>query len=308
MARPTDGSFRLFRLAGIEVYLHWSWLVVAFLEIQWRAPYYHFVAGPILEYLSLFGIVLLHEFGHALACRSVGGVANFIVLWPLGGIAYVSPPPRPGALLWSIAAGPLVNLALVPVTGGLYALAVVLGWPDSHPDLSNFLLVLAVINVGLLLFNLVPVYPLDGGQILQALLWFFIGRVRSLMVVTVIGMVVGGAVLLAALGLWGMHGADVWLALIAVFVVYSAAVGFRQARLLARVLSGPRHKEAACPSCGAAPVVGNFWTCGRCGTSFDPFTHHGACPACGNRFDTIRCLECYRTHPVAAWFAHQPPS
>jgi Zn-dependent protease len=68
-----------------------------------------------LEYVTLFGIVLLHEMGHALACRQVGGQANLIVLWPLGGVAYVSPPPRPGATLWSIAAGPLVNVALLPV-------------------------------------------------------------------------------------------------------------------------------------------------------------------------------------------------
>ena len=57
----------------------------------------------------------MHEFGHALACRQVGGKANQIMLWPLGGVAYVSPPQRPGAMLWSIAAGPLVNVVLVPV-------------------------------------------------------------------------------------------------------------------------------------------------------------------------------------------------
>ena len=70
---------------------------------------------PVLEYLALFVIVLVHEFGHALACRQVGGQANQIVLWPLGGVAYVAPPPRPGATLWSIAAGPLVNVVLAPV-------------------------------------------------------------------------------------------------------------------------------------------------------------------------------------------------
>ena len=58
---------------------------------------------------------MMHEFGHALACRQVGGQANRIVLWPLGGIAFVSPPPRAGAMLWSIAAGPLVNLLLAPI-------------------------------------------------------------------------------------------------------------------------------------------------------------------------------------------------
>src|SRR5205823_4575722 len=69
----------------------------------------------LLEYVSVFVIVLMHEFGHALACRQVGGIANRIVLWPLGGIAFVDPPRRPGAYLWSIAAGPLVNVILLPV-------------------------------------------------------------------------------------------------------------------------------------------------------------------------------------------------
>ena len=69
----------------------------------------------VLEYISLFAIVLTHEFGHQFACRSVGGKTHDIILWPLGGVAYVSPPQRPGAQLWSIAAGPLVNVLLLPL-------------------------------------------------------------------------------------------------------------------------------------------------------------------------------------------------
>src|SRR5882724_11388986 len=109
------GAIRLFRLFGIDVFLHWSWLIVGAIEIQHRRGEYSSVFWNILEYVSLFGIVLMHEFGHALACKSVGGIANQIVLWPLGGIAFVQPPHRPGAYLWSIAAGPLVNVVLVPV-------------------------------------------------------------------------------------------------------------------------------------------------------------------------------------------------
>ena len=63
----------------------------------------------------MFGIVLLHEFGHVLACRSVGGQANEIMLWPFGGVAFVKPPPRPAATLWNVVAGPAVNVLLVPV-------------------------------------------------------------------------------------------------------------------------------------------------------------------------------------------------
>src|SRR5579862_9895156 len=110
-----QGSIRLFRVAGIDLFLHWSWFLVAAFEIGGGFRNYSSVAWNLLEYLSLFLIVMTHEFGHALACRQVGGTANRIVLWPLGGVAYVDPPRRPGATLWSIAAGPLVNVALLPI-------------------------------------------------------------------------------------------------------------------------------------------------------------------------------------------------
>src|ERR1700756_308922 len=107
---PTrQGSFPLFRFAGIQVYLHWSWFLVALIEINNRAREYSSWVWNALEYAALFAIVLMHEFGHALACRQVGGKADQIVLWPLGGVAYVAPPPRAGATLWGIAARPLLN-------------------------------------------------------------------------------------------------------------------------------------------------------------------------------------------------------
>ena len=115
MPSTRQGSIHLFRFSGVDVFLHWSWFLVAAYEIQIGRGLYSSVTWNALEYLALFLIVLLHEFGHALACRQVGGRANQIVLWPLGGVAYVDPPPRPGATLWSIAAGPLVNVVLVPV-------------------------------------------------------------------------------------------------------------------------------------------------------------------------------------------------
>jgi Zn-dependent protease len=94
MTPTRQGSFRLFRFAGIDVYLHWSWFLIAVYGISLRAGRYSSMTWPVLEYLALFLIVLIHEFGHALACRQVGGQANQIVLWPLGGVAYVAPPPQ----------------------------------------------------------------------------------------------------------------------------------------------------------------------------------------------------------------------
>src|SRR5215813_2579195 len=120
-ANPTAGAFQIFQFAGVDVFLHWSWFLVALFEINSRSRAYSSLVWNVFEYLGLFLIVLMHEFGHALACNQVGGVANRIMLWPLGGVAYVDPPPRPGATLWSIAAGPLVNVILVPVFWTLLA-------------------------------------------------------------------------------------------------------------------------------------------------------------------------------------------
>ena len=177
----------------------------------------------ILEYLALFGIVLLHEFGHALACRQVGGQANRIMLWPLGGVAFVQPPPRPGATLWSIAAGPLVNVALVPITIAACVIARAFGWQDVNPDLMHFLLSLASINIGLLLFNMLPIYPLDGGQILRSLLWFVLGPARSLMVAGILGVAGAAGLLILAF----VYLQDRWLAVMAAFVAWQAWRGFR---------------------------------------------------------------------------------
>lgn len=104
-----SGATRLFQFQGVTVFMHWSWLFVAVFEISERSSAYSSFTWNVLEYLSLFGIVTLHEFGHAFACRSVGGRADEILLWPFGGIAIADPPARPGATLWSIAAGPLVK-------------------------------------------------------------------------------------------------------------------------------------------------------------------------------------------------------
>src|SRR5207249_970266 len=73
MTSMRQGSIHLFRIAGVDVFLHWSWFLVAAFEISGRTRTYSSLSWNILEYLALFSIVLLHEYGHALACRQVGG-------------------------------------------------------------------------------------------------------------------------------------------------------------------------------------------------------------------------------------------
>src|SRR5690242_7167254 len=199
MTSMRQGSIHLFRFAGVDVFLHWSWFLVAAFEISSRTRTYSGLSWNILEYLALFSIVLLHEYGHALACRQVGGIVNRIVLWPLGGVAYVDPPPRPGATLWSIAAGPLVNVVLFFALTIFGMLNRSHGWVAAMPNFHAFLRAIWFINLGLLSFNLLPIYPLDGGQILRSLLWFVLGRARSLMAATIVGFIgVLGLVFFAA--------------------------------------------------------------------------------------------------------------
>lgn len=291
-----SGSIHLFRFAGIDLFLHWSWFVVAVFEINGRGRSYSSLSWNILEYLTLFFIVMLHEFGHALACRQVGGIANRIVLWPLGGVAYVDPPPRPGATLWSIAAGPLVNVVFVPVCFVLLKSGHSSGWAQTMPDLYAWIRAIFYINIGLLIFNLMPIYPLDGGQIFRSLLWFVLGRARSLMVATVMGFV--GVVGLIGLALWTR---SVWFGVISLFLLMNCWGGLQQARALSQMAKLPRREGFVCPTCGSAPPLGNFWMCGRCRQSFDTFQTQAVCPSCGVHSDATQCLDCRRSHPMHAW-------
>lgn len=261
-----NGSFRILRLWGIDVFVHWSWLLIALYEINSSGRYDSKVWNAV-EYLSLFAIVTIHEFGHALAAKSVGGRAEQIVLWPLGGIAFARLPARPGAHLWTTVAGPLVNVALVPVlalAGVLAGLpsagehAGLMGWLHSMllmfqtdvalisqghwlttlevrnlfswimndaSDPQRFVAWIALINLSLLLLNLLPIYPLDGGRIFQSLLWFVVGMVPSLVIAGFLGLV-----LAAGVCAWALYNRDIFLLLIGLFIATSAWGAFRTRR------------------------------------------------------------------------------
>ncbi len=296
MPNVRQGSIHLFRLAGVDLFLHWSWFLVAAYEIESRRGRYTSITWNVLEYLALFAIVLLHEFGHAMACRQVGGTANQILLWPFGGVAYVNPPQRPGATLWSIAAGPLVNVALLPILLAAMMAGRSLGWAHTMHDAYVFLRTVLIINVSLLVFNLLPIYPLDGGQILRSLLWFVLGRARSLMAATVLGLL--GITAFFGLALW-LH--SIWLGAISVFMLMNCWGGLRYAQALLRQERLPRREGFACPGCRTAPPVGARWKCGHCGQPFDTFQTRGVCPSCGTQYATTMCLHCKEQHPMNDW-------
>jgi Zn-dependent protease len=231
------GTIRLFKFSGIQVYLHFTWFLLLAYELTQRIGVYSSQVWAAYEYLALFGIVLLHEFGHALACRQTGGTADQIVLWPLGGIAFVNPPRRPGAVLWSIAAGPLVNVVLLPIL--TIVLAMVRPGAGTAEPSDLYLLVwhIWVINIALLIFNLLPIYPLDGGQILRALLWFPLGEIRSLQIASVVGLMGGAGLALYAISIWSF-----WLGLLAAFILSRAIAGWQYSKAL--VLEEEANRQA----------------------------------------------------------------
>ena len=278
------------------MFLHWSWFLVAAIEIQMRKGSYSSVTWNVFEYLALFLIVTIHEFGHALACRQVGGIANQIVLWPLGGVAYVDPPQRPGATLWSIAAGPLVNVVLIPVLFVAVMVGRSLGWPDTMPNLYQLVRAISYINLGLLIFNILPIYPLDGGQILRSLLWFVLGRAHSLIVATVFGLF--GVVAFIALAVWKQ---DLWLGAIALFMLMSCWGGLKHALVLLRFAKLPRRDGFVCPTCKTAPPIGEFWRCGKCGQQFDTIQTGAASPNCRTQFTQTKCQDCGALRPMHDW-------
>jgi Zn-dependent protease len=298
LPRHSD-SLRFFRFRGIQVYVHWVWFLWAFYQISTRSRAYSSIGWNIAEYLSLFVIVLMHEFGHAFACRQTGGKAEEIVLWPLGGVAYVEPPPRPGAELWSIAAGPLVNVVLLPILWVAMLVSHVSGISERVPDFGNFLYMLFWINGSLLVFNLLPIYPLDGGQILRSLLWFRLGAARSLQVAAVIGLI--GVPALALYAISRASGNVLFIGFMGYFLFQQCLAGFRISKTMLAIDRLPKHPEFACPRCHQAPPAASVWLCPKCGQRFDAFLTRGTCPHCQSVLPAIACVNCRTAHPLEQW-------
>lgn len=298
-----EGSIHLFRLFGIDVFLSYYWFLAAAYFVS-QANVYSSIIFSIGESLGMFFIVLLHEFGHAFACRSVGGKASEILLLPLGGATITRPPPRPAPKLWTVAAGPLVNLILVPILTGSWLVASHMDWDLTAPDTLKLLYHVQFINIVLLCFNLLPIYPMDGGQILQSLLWFFVNRAKSLLIASVIGFIGAGGLVLLAVAFWlnpnSQYG-SIYNVIVAVFLVMSCISGLRTAWALGQIEKMPKREGFACPSCKQPPPIGDIWRCGKCGTPFDIFAAQSICPYCGTQNLAAPCLDCGNSASVTDW-------
>lgn len=207
-----NGCVPLGRWFGVRVRLHASLILFILLTLVFSPSGSKQVrfADVATAMGLLFGIVLLHEFGHCIGAKLVGGRPEEIILSPLGGLASAPVPHRAGANFIVSAGGPIVNVLICGVTGVAlwYLTHGVVPLNPFHPappesfyrtSLPYYLWWTFSISYILLLFNLLPIYPLDGGQLLQAMMWPKMGYARSMEMACVTGM--AGAVGLAVFGL-----------------------------------------------------------------------------------------------------------
>ena len=215
-------SWRVGRILGIDLYVHvtfllllaWVFLAHFFLRYSWRDA-----AEEALFITLVFGIVVLHELGHALAARHYGIATRDITLLPIGGVARLERMPEdPRQELVVALAGPAVNVALA---AGVFAWMAFAGAPPAVADLSvtdgALPARLFFVNVWLVLFNMLPAFPMDGGRVLRAVLALGTDYVRATQIAAGIGQ--GMALLFGFLGLF----VSPMLIFVALFVWIGAA-------------------------------------------------------------------------------------
>ena len=221
------GSVPLFTVFGIRVRAHASLVVIAVLTLLFGIGSGSGVAGRVQFVTALFGVILLHEFGHCFAARWTGGQADEILMTPLGGLAMAMARRRPWPTFVTVAGGPAVNVLICLVLGvGIYlasGVALIGPWqfgalydriPPSLVGPLGWMFFVYAISYGLLLFNLLPIFPLDGGQMLQAALWRPMGYYRSMLLTMGVGLVGSTLMVMVGIASWGVAYGGLLLILI----------------------------------------------------------------------------------------------
>ena len=255
------GSITLFHVGGIRISVDWSWFIVLFLVIFWMSQTYGDLLGDsggsapfllaILSAAGFFGSILLHELGHAVAARRDGIGISSIQLWIFGGMARMDrEADTPGSELRVALAGPLVTLALFVVftVGGLlvagpkeFGEAAVLDRESGASGLLAVVAWLASINLLLLVFNMLPAFPMDGGRVARAIAWWRTGdRNAATRFAANLGRVFAylfigaGIYMVVTDSIFGVFG-GVWLALIGMVINGSARGTAMQTAISSRI-------------------------------------------------------------------------
>jgi Zn-dependent protease len=251
------GSITLFHFRGIKVTVDWSWFVVLFLVILFMTNFFESLLGEggttpflygVLSAVGFFGSILLHEFGHAVAARRNGIGISSIQLWIFGGMARMDrEADSPKTELEVALAGPAVTVAIAVVLG-LVGIAAA-GWTgfkeavflETRTDVSALMALVAwlvTINLLVLVFNLLPAFPMDGGRVARAIAWARTGnRNQATRFAANLGrffaylFIAGGL----ALAFSGAYFSGIWLALIGMVINGSARGAAMQTAITSRV-------------------------------------------------------------------------
>jgi len=251
------GSITLFHFRGIKVTVDWSWFIVLFIVILYMADFFERLLGEggttpfllaLLSAIGFFGSILLHEFGHAVVAMRNGIGISSIQLWIFGGMARMDrEADTPGTELKVALAGPAVTALIAIALGGVGIAAS--GWNgfeeavllESRSDVSGLMALVAwlvTINLLVLVFNLLPAYPMDGGRVAKALAWYRSGnRNQATRFAANLGRVfgyvfIGGGI---ALAFTGAVFTGIWLALVGMVINGSARGAAMQTALTDRI-------------------------------------------------------------------------
>jgi Zn-dependent protease len=256
------GSITLFHVRGIKVAVDWSWFLILFLVIFWMSQSYGDLLGEsssastpfvlaVLSAVGFFGSILLHEFGHAFAALRSGIGISSIQLWIFGGMARMDrEADSPGTEFKVAIAGPLVTLAIVVAltAGGIVAAGVgefedaaVLDASSGASGVLAMVAWLASINLLILIFNLLPAFPMDGGRVARAIAWWRTGdRNAATRFAANLGRAFGylfigaGIYMVVTDSIFGLFG-GVWLALIGMVINGSARGAAMQTAISSRI-------------------------------------------------------------------------
>jgi len=230
------------RIAGIKIFIHWTfpiiifWIIFSNLKMGLNTEQ---ITWSVVFILALFACVTLHELGHALAAKRYHIKTKDITLLPIGGLARLEKmPEKPMQELVVALAGPAVNFVIVII---LIIFLRLTQLPTdfsiiTHVSADNFLLSLAIINLWLAVFNLIPAFPMDGGRVLRALLSLRLNRVLATKIAANIGQVL--AIVFVFIGFFN----NPFLLFIGIFIFFGASIEYEQVKT-GSILKGHTVKE-----------------------------------------------------------------
>ena len=245
-----QAQVKLGRIAGISVGLHYSWFIIALLIALSLAAHFHLTnpqwtdvmvwSAAIVTGVMFFAALLLHELAHSILAKARGLRVREITLFALGGVSQIeSEAPDAKSEFWIALVGPITSVVIgIVLIGGAW----VSGWrPGTQPatPVEAVLLWLGYINLALAAFNMIPGYPLDGGRVLRAIIWWITRSAdRATRLSSQIGQTVAFAIILLGLfQFFTQHGnfGGLWLAFIGWFLLDAARTSYAQVGLMSEL-------------------------------------------------------------------------